>query len=70
MSTPTTSPAPHVSCNQRAFVLFLMCQALYYFCQEEMNDLDANRKGYTSFILQVDHTWGGGHVWVMISRGR
>merc|ERR1712110_1186808 len=33
-----------------------MCQSLYYVCQEEMDDLDANRKGYASFIFQLDHS--------------
>ena len=33
------------------FVLFLMCQALYYVCQEEMNDLDIDRKSYARSVL-------------------
>ena len=37
------------------FVLFLMCQSLYYVCQEELNDLSKERKDYHSFILSVDH---------------
>lgn len=41
------------------FVLFLMCQSLYYVCLEEMNDLDIQRKGYESFIFQFDHSNSG-----------
>jgi len=51
------------------FVLFLMCQALYYVCQEEMKDIDIDRKSYASFIFQFDHTnnndYAGGAVRIL-----
>jgi hypothetical protein len=56
------------------FVLFAMCQSLYFVVQEEMGDLDPNRPGMKSFFTNIDHSvsgtaagWSAGLIKILIA---